>query len=80
MLAAASSGVPAHFELPLSTVLPNGQSALGRRATKPVERETVLTPTDVSFFFAAGAACSSTAHALLTPLDVVKTRMQVMSI
>lgn len=32
---------------------------------------------DYSKFFAAGATCCTLSHGLMTPLDVVKTRVQV---
>ncbi|KAG5185410.1 hypothetical protein JKP88DRAFT_194574 [Tribonema minus] len=48
----------------------------GPRARYPVEKER---PLDVGVFLrfaACGAACGATAHAVLIPIDVVKTRMQ----
>lgn len=48
----------------------------GPRARYPVEKER---PLDLSVFLrfaACGATCGATAHALLIPIDVVKTRMQ----
>ncbi len=48
----------------------------GPRGRSPIERERSLTPDILIRFFAAGALCSSAAHLLLTPLDVVKTSIQ----
>lgn len=42
----------------------------------PVEKEKALDASVFLRFAACGAACGSTAHAFLIPLDVVKTRMQ----
>ena len=60
------------FRLPIE--LPRG--SLGMRAALPVETQTPLSPSDVSRIFLAGAVCSSTAHTVLVPIDVVKTAMQ----
>eukprot|EP00551_Chaetoceros_affinis_P009508 CAMPEP_0203670784 /NCGR_PEP_ID=MMETSP0090-20130426/6773_1 /ASSEMBLY_ACC=CAM_ASM_001088 /TAXON_ID=426623 /ORGANISM="Chaetoceros affinis, Strain CCMP159" /LENGTH=849 /DNA_ID=CAMNT_0050535727 /DNA_START=9 /DNA_END=2554 /DNA_ORIENTATION=- len=48
----------------------------GPRGISPIERERTLTPGILTRFFFSGALCSSAAHLLLTPLDVVKTSIQ----
>eukprot|EP00904_Undaria_pinnatifida_P009784 jgi/Undpi1/5936/HiC_scaffold_2.g01210.m1 len=48
----------------------------GPRARYPVEKERPLDASVFLRFAACGAACGSTAHAFLVPIDVVKTRMQ----
>lgn len=45
-------------------------------ARYPVEKERPLDAGVFLRFAACGAACGSTAHAFLIPIDVVKTRMQ----
>jgi len=50
--------------------------AFGSPAAAPVERQSPLTPGDVARIFLSGGLCGSTAHTLLVPLDVVKTRLQ----
>ena len=36
-----------------------------------------FTPTDYSSFFLAGALCCTLTHGAMTPIDVVKTRIQI---
>eukprot|EP00752_Nemacystus_decipiens_P011093 g9855.t1 len=48
----------------------------GPRTRYPVEKERPLDAGVFLRFAACGAACGSTAHAFLIPIDVVKTRMQ----
>ncbi|KAM3576159.1 hypothetical protein VYU27_001867 [Nannochloropsis oceanica] len=48
----------------------------GPKARDPVERERELDATVFWRFALCGALCCSTAHAVLVPLDVVKTKMQ----
>ena len=48
----------------------------GPRGRSPVERERELTPSTYLRFMAAGALCCSTVHLAVTPLDVVKTKLQ----
>ncbi|GMI36960.1 hypothetical protein TrRE_jg7146 [Triparma retinervis] len=48
----------------------------GPRGRSPVEREKELTPSTYLRFMAAGALCCSTVHLAVTPLDVVKTKVQ----
>ena len=48
----------------------------GTSAAKPVERKARLSSTASASLFLAGGLCSATAHTALTPLDVVKTRLQ----
>ncbi|CAM9165431.1 unnamed protein product, partial [Scytosiphon promiscuus] len=48
----------------------------GPRTRYPVEKERPLDASVFLRFAACGAACGSTAHAFLIPIDVVKTRMQ----
>ncbi|CAM9436051.1 unnamed protein product [Ascophyllum nodosum] len=48
----------------------------GPRTRYPVEKERPLDANVFLRFAACGAACGSSAHALLIPIDVVKTRMQ----
>lgn len=48
----------------------------GRGAAKPVERKARLSGTASASLFLAGGLCSATAHTALTPIDVVKTRLQ----
>lgn len=47
-----------------------------RRTRYPVEKERPLDAGVFLRFAACGAACGSTAHAFLIPIDVIKTRMQ----
>jgi solute carrier family 25 phosphate transporter 3 len=42
----------------------------------PIEREKSLDASTVLRFMASGAVCSSVAHLILTPIDVVKTKVQ----
>jgi solute carrier family 25 (mitochondrial phosphate transporter), member 3 len=48
----------------------------GPRARYPVEKEKPLDLNIFLRFAACGAACGTAAHAVLIPIDVVKTRMQ----
>jgi uncharacterized membrane protein YgcG len=48
----------------------------GPKARDPVEKERELDATVFWRFALCGALCCSTAHAVLVPLDVVKTKMQ----
>lgn len=48
----------------------------GPRGRSPVERERKLTADTILRFAASGAICCSGAHLLLTPIDVVKTKVQ----
>lgn len=48
----------------------------GVRGRSPIEREKSLDPSTVLRFIASGAVCSSVAHLALTPIDVVKTKVQ----
>lgn len=48
----------------------------GFRGRSPIEREKSLDPSSVLRFVASGALCSSVAHIILTPIDVVKTKVQ----
>ena len=48
----------------------------GPKARDPVEKERELDATVFWRFALCGALCCSTAHAILVPLDVVKTKMQ----
>ena len=48
----------------------------GISAAKPVERKARLSGSASASLFLAGGLCSATAHTALTPLDVVKTRLQ----
>ena len=48
----------------------------GFRGRSPIEREKSLDPSSVLRFVASGALCSSAAHIILTPIDVVKTKVQ----
>ena len=50
--------------------------AFGSRAAAPVQRINALQPLEAGKIFLAGGLCSSVAHTLLVPLDVVKTRLQ----
>ena len=45
-------------------------------AAAPVEATPPLRPSQGARIFLAGAACSSAAHTLLVPIDVVKTTLQ----
>jgi len=58
----------------LAVAVPAG--AFGSRAAAPVERVSGLQPAAAAKIFLAGGLCSSVAHTLLVPLDVVKTRLQ----
>ena len=51
-------------------------SVFGPRAQFAVQRERALTPSDYALFALSGAAGCCATHAAVTPLDVVKTRMQ----
>lgn len=51
-------------------------SVFGPRAKFAVQRERALTPNDYALFALSGAAGCCLTHSLVTPLDVVKTRMQ----
>ena len=48
----------------------------GPRGRSPIERDMVLSFGTYLRFVAAGAMCSSIVHLVLTPIDVVKTRVQ----
>ncbi|KAL3787081.1 hypothetical protein HJC23_011765 [Cyclotella cryptica] len=48
----------------------------GIRGRSPIEREKSLDASTVLRFMASGAVCSSVAHLILTPIDVVKTKVQ----
>mmetsp|Transcript_47139 Transcript_47139/g.100246 ORF Transcript_47139/g.100246 Transcript_47139/m.100246 type:complete len:967 (-) Transcript_47139:1003-3903(-) len=48
----------------------------GFRGRSPIEKEKTLDVSKVARFIASGAICSSIAHLLLTPVDVVKTKVQ----
>ena len=48
----------------------------GPRGRAPVERDRKLTPDTLVRFAASGAICASGVHVALTPLDVVKTKVQ----
>jgi hypothetical protein len=48
----------------------------GFRGRSPIERERALDVSTVVRFMASGGICSSIAHLLLTPIDVVKTKVQ----
>lgn len=48
----------------------------GFRGRSPIELEKSLDPSTVVRFMASGALCSSIAHLILTPIDVVKTKVQ----
>lgn len=48
----------------------------GFRGRSPIERERTLDVSTWARFIASGGICSSIAHLLLTPLDVVKTKIQ----
>jgi hypothetical protein len=48
----------------------------GFRGRSPIEREKSLDAPTVLSFIASGAVCSSVAHLVLTPIDVVKTKVQ----
>ena len=50
--------------------------AFGVRAPAPVERLSPLERAETAKIFLAGGLCSASAHTLLVPLDVVKTRLQ----
>ena len=50
--------------------------AFGVRAPAPVERMPPLERAETAKIFLAGGLCSASAHTLLVPLDVVKTRLQ----
>ena len=64
-----------HYVLPV----PVPRGAFGLRSEAPIEDRASLNAASTAIIFLAGGLCSSTAHSLLVPLDVVKTRMQVMS-
>ena len=49
---------------------------LGPRGRSPIEKMKEYDLNTALRFMASGAICCSTAHLLLTPIDVVKTRMQ----
>lgn len=51
-------------------------SVFGPRAKFAVQRERALTGSDYALFALSGAAGCCLTHSLVTPLDVVKTRMQ----
>ncbi|KAL7535934.1 hypothetical protein ACHAXR_006814 [Thalassiosira sp. AJA248-18] len=48
----------------------------GFRGRSPIEKEQTLDVSKVVRFMASGAICSSIAHFALTPIDVVKTKVQ----
>jgi len=48
----------------------------GFRGRSPIEKEKNLDISKVARFMASGAICSSIAHFALTPIDVVKTKVQ----
>ncbi len=72
MLLPVRADSEAAYLLPLC--VPPG--AFGLPAEAPVEVQTPLTLSSAAKIFLCGAACSSTAHTVLVPIDVVKTRMQ----
>lgn len=47
------------------------------RNRSPVEKEKALSPSSFSLICLSGALCASVSHVLLTPFELVKTRMQV---
>jgi len=57
------------FNLPLDP-------EFGPRGRSPIERDLTLDLTSFVRFIASGAVCASGAHFVLTPLDVVKTKLQ----
>jgi solute carrier family 25 phosphate transporter 3 len=48
----------------------------GPRGRSPIEREKELDADKVLRFCLSGAICASSAHILLVPIDVIKTRIQ----
>jgi len=50
--------------------------SFGPRGRSPIEREKNLDTSTILRFMASGAICSSLAHVTLTPIDVVKTKVQ----
>lgn len=48
----------------------------GFRGRSPIEREKSLDVSSVVRFMASGAVCASVAHLVLSPIDVVKTKVQ----
>ena len=48
----------------------------GPRGRSPIEREKVVEADSYLRFLASGALCCSAAHLFLTPIDVVKTKLQ----
>ena len=48
----------------------------GFRGRSPIELEKSLDPSSILRFVASGAMCSSVAHLVLTPIDVIKTKVQ----
>lgn len=48
----------------------------GPRGRSPIERDLQLDPSSYIRFCASGAVCASGVHLILTPLDVVKTKLQ----
>lgn len=48
----------------------------GLRGRSPIEKQKTLDSSTVIRFIASGAVCSSVAHLALTPIDVVKTKVQ----
>jgi hypothetical protein len=48
----------------------------GFRGRSPIEKEKTLDLSKVVRFMASGGICSSVAHLILTPIDVVKTKVQ----
>ena len=49
----------------------------GPRGRSPVEKDELLTLEQVARLALSGALCASSAHVVLTPFEVVKTRMQL---
>ena len=60
------------YRLPVR--VPSG--AFGVRSAAPVQAQPELQLSQAARIFASGAVCSSTAHTLLVPIDVIKTTMQ----
>jgi hypothetical protein len=51
----------------------------GPRGRSPIERDLVLDLSSFLRFCASGAVCASGVHLLVTPLDVIKTKIQTVS-
>lgn len=70
--ASSSSSSASIYSLPIRLA----PGTFGVPSETPVEYQTPLTLDAAAKIFLCGAACSSTAHTALVPIDVVKTRMQ----